>query len=166
MPHWAYDIPTEASFLLVLSGMDRVLTVDWLCPSSPGLISGSFWLDLFCRPSVPDFKVLLVSVYWLTDWLNHWITDGQTHSITHWASLAHPFELSFLSVRSFIVTLFVGAPRLLNAIAKDGVIPFLSPFSRTTKKGEPLFALMLTACISECGILIASLDYVAPIITM
>lgn len=64
------------------------------------------------------------------------------------------------------MTLIAGAPRLLNAIAKDGVIPFLGIFARTTKKGEPLFALILTAAISEIGILIASLDYVAPIITM
>lgn len=60
----------------------------------------------------------------------------------------------------------VGAPRLLNAIAKDGVIPFLKVFARTTKKGEPFLALILTACISEIGILIASLDSVTPIITM
>ncbi len=59
-----------------------------------------------------------------------------------------------------------GAPRLLQAIAADGVIPFLNLFSVTTKKGEPLRALLLTAAISEIGVLIASLDYIAPIITM
>jgi potassium/chloride transporter 4/5/6 len=36
----------------------------------------------------------------------------------------------------------------------------------TTKSGEPFRALLLTAAISEIGILIASLDYIAPIITM
>ncbi len=61
---------------------------------------------------------------------------------------------------------FPGAPRLLQAIASDGVIPFLKVFSVTTKKGEPFRALLLTAAISECGILVASLDYIAPIITM
>ncbi|KAI0215201.1 Solute carrier family 12 member 6 [Lamellibrachia satsuma] len=59
-----------------------------------------------------------------------------------------------------------GAPRLLQAIASDGVIPFLNIFSVTTKKGEPMRALLLTATISEIGVLIASLDYIAPIITM
>ena len=59
-----------------------------------------------------------------------------------------------------------GAPRLLQAIAADGVIPFLNLFSVTTARGEPLRALLLTACISEIGIIIASLDYIAPIITM
>ena len=60
----------------------------------------------------------------------------------------------------------LGAPRLLQAIAADGVIPFLNVFAVTTKKGEPLRALLLTAAISEIGVLIASLDYIAPIITM
>ncbi|XP_067930214.1 solute carrier family 12 member 4-like isoform X2 [Watersipora subatra] len=73
---------------------------------------------------------------------------------------------SFLSTVGAGLQSLTGAPRLLNAIAKDGVIPFLGVFARTTKKGEPLFALILTAGISELGILIASLDYVAPIITM
>jgi len=59
-----------------------------------------------------------------------------------------------------------GAPRLLQAIAADGVIPFLNPFAVTSKKGEPLRALFLTAAIAECGVLLANVDYIAPIITM
>lgn len=61
---------------------------------------------------------------------------------------------------------FLGAPRLLQAIASDGVIPFLNVFGVTTKRGEPFRALLLTALISELGILVANLDMVAPIITM
>ena len=73
------------------------------------------------------------------------------------------FDLDFEILQ---LVMYTGAPRLLNAIAKDGVIPFLGVFAKTTKKGEPLFALILTAAISEVAVLIASLDYVAPIITM
>ena len=57
-----------------------------------------------------------------------------------------------------------GAPRLLQAIARDDIIPFLDVFKVTTKAGEPRRALLLTALIAEVGILIAKLDYVAPII--
>ena len=46
------------------------------------------------------------------------------------------------------------------------MIPFLNIFAYGSKSGEPTRALMLTACISEIGILIANLDSVAPIITM
>ncbi|GAB1599326.1 solute carrier family 12 member 4-like isoform X2 [Argonauta hians] len=87
------------------------------------------------------------------------------------ANLAWPNEWVIL-IGSFLSTLgaglqsLTGAPRVLQAIAKDSVIPFLDVFSVTTKKGEPFRALLLTAAISEIGIIIASLDYVAPIITM
>lgn len=57
-----------------------------------------------------------------------------------------------------------GAPRLLQAIARDNIIPFLDIFKVTTKSGEPLRALLLTTVIAEIGIIIASLDYVAPVI--
>lgn len=70
----------------------------------------------------------------------------------------HTSEVCYLS--------FLGAPRLLQAIASDGVIPFLNVFGVTTKRGEPFRALLLTALISELGILVANLDMVAPIITM
>ncbi|KAI6648925.1 Solute carrier family 12 member 6-like [Oopsacas minuta] len=58
-----------------------------------------------------------------------------------------------------------GAPRLLQAIAKDDLLPFVG-FFKSTIGGEPTRALILTAIIAEIGILIASLDYVAPIITL
>jgi len=60
----------------------------------------------------------------------------------------------------------VGAPRLLQAIAADGVIPLLNAFAVTSKNGEPRRAQLLTAMIAECGILLANVDYIAPIITM
>ncbi|CAL1529351.1 unnamed protein product [Lymnaea stagnalis] len=73
---------------------------------------------------------------------------------------------SFLSTLGAGLQSLTGAPRLLQAIAKDGVIPFLHVFSVTTKRGEPFRALLLTVFISEIGVLIGNLDYVAPIITM
>ena len=60
----------------------------------------------------------------------------------------------------------IGAPRLLRAIAQDDLMPFLKPFAKSSEKGEPVRALLLTVLIAECGVLIASLDLVAPIITM
>ncbi|XP_055892883.1 solute carrier family 12 member 4-like isoform X2 [Biomphalaria glabrata] len=85
--------------------------------------------------------------------------------------LAWPHEWVIL-IGSFLSTLgaglqsLTGAPRLLQAIAKDGVIPFLRVFSITTKRGEPFRALLLTTFISEIGVLIGNVDYIAPIITM
>ncbi|XP_028392858.1 solute carrier family 12 member 6-like [Dendronephthya gigantea] len=59
-----------------------------------------------------------------------------------------------------------GAPRLLQAISRDNLIPFLNLFSYASKNGEPTRALFLTVAIAEIGILVANLDAVAPIITM
>ena len=54
----------------------------------------------------------------------------------------------------------------MQAIANDNLISFLNFFKRTGLNGEPSFALVLTALLAETGVLIASLDLVAHILTM
>ncbi|XP_070710604.1 solute carrier family 12 member 6-like isoform X3 [Pempheris klunzingeri] len=73
---------------------------------------------------------------------------------------------SFFSTCGAGLQSLTGAPRLLQAIAKDNIIPFLRVFGHGKSNGEPTWALLLTALIAELGILIASLDLVAPILTM
>uniref|UniRef100_A0A671XDF3 Solute carrier family 12 member 6 n=1 Tax=Sparus aurata TaxID=8175 RepID=A0A671XDF3_SPAAU len=76
---------------------------------------------------------------------------------------------SFFSTCGAGLQSLTGAPRLLQAIAKDNIIPFLrvrAVFGHGKANGEPTWALLLTALIAELGILIASLDLVAPILTM
>ncbi|KAM4612103.1 solute carrier family 12 member 6 [Polymixia lowei] len=73
---------------------------------------------------------------------------------------------SFFSTCGAGLQSLTGAPRLLQAIAKDNIIPFLRVFGHGKVNGEPTWALLLTALIAELGILIASLDLVAPILSM
>nr|UQS87553.1 solute carrier family 12 member 4 [Rhamdia quelen] len=73
---------------------------------------------------------------------------------------------SFFSTVGAGLQSLTGAPRLLQAIAKDNIIPFLRVFGHGKANGEPTWALLLTAFIAELGILIASLDMVAPILSM
>ncbi|XP_072571801.1 solute carrier family 12 member 5 isoform X2 [Paramormyrops kingsleyae] len=73
---------------------------------------------------------------------------------------------SFFSTCGAGLQSLTGAPRLLQAIARDGIVPFLRVFGHGKANGEPTWALLLTACICESGILIASLDAVAPILSM
>ena len=47
-----------------------------------------------------------------------------------------------------------GAPRLLQAISKDQIIPFLKPFETLSGSGEPVRALGITLVISEVAVLI------------
>ncbi|CAL8349822.1 unnamed protein product [Merluccius merluccius] len=73
---------------------------------------------------------------------------------------------SFFSTVGAGLQSLTGAPRLLQAIAKDNIIPFLRVFGHGKANGEPTWALLLTGVIAELGILIASLDMVAPILSM
>ncbi|KAM4623915.1 solute carrier family 12 member 7-like [Polymixia lowei] len=73
---------------------------------------------------------------------------------------------SFFSCCGAGLQSLTGAPRLLQAIARDGIIPFLQVFGHGKANGEPTWALLMTAGICEIGILIASLDAVAPILSM
>ncbi|XP_057655789.1 solute carrier family 12 member 4 isoform X1 [Diorhabda carinulata] len=59
-----------------------------------------------------------------------------------------------------------GAPRLLQAIAKDGIVPFLAPFAVSSSKGEPTRALLLTLLICQGGILLGNVDILAPLLSM
>jgi potassium/chloride transporter 4/5/6 len=87
------------------------------------------------------------------------------------AQFAWPSQWVIL-IGAFLATLGAGlqsltsAPRLLHAVASDEIVPFLRFFSVASSNGEPRRALILTACITECGILLGNLDLIAPIITM
>lgn len=73
---------------------------------------------------------------------------------------------SFFSCCGVGLQSLTGAPRLLHAIAHDGLIPFLQVFGHSKSNGEPTWALLLTVGICEIGILIGSVDAVAPILSM
>nr|CDJ86943.1 Amino acid permease-associated region domain containing protein [Haemonchus contortus] len=58
-----------------------------------------------------------------------------------------------------------GAPRLLQAIAFDDVIPFLKPFRKMDSRGEPIRAIFITILICWMGILIAVIENITALIT-
>lgn len=67
---------------------------------------------------------------------------------------------SFLSTLGAGLQSLTGAPRLLQAIAKDEIIPFLAPFAKSSNRGEPVRALLLTLVICQCGILLGKLCFI------
>ncbi|XP_037946069.1 solute carrier family 12 member 6 isoform X1 [Teleopsis dalmanni] len=73
---------------------------------------------------------------------------------------------SFLSTLGAGLQSLTGAPRLLQAIARDQIIPFLAPFAKSSKRGEPTRALLLTIVICQCGILLGNVDLLAPLLSM
>uniref|UniRef100_A0A3Q3GVX4 Solute carrier family 12 member 7b n=1 Tax=Labrus bergylta TaxID=56723 RepID=A0A3Q3GVX4_9LABR len=55
--------------------------------------------------------------------------------------------LSWPSPWVIVIGSLTGAPRLLQAIARDGIVPFLQVFGHGKANGEPTWALLLTAGI-------------------
>ncbi|KAK0399743.1 hypothetical protein QR680_003192 [Steinernema hermaphroditum] len=85
------------------------------------------------------------------------------------ASLAWPSQWvvligAFTSTFGAALQCLCSAPRLLQSIAKDDVIPALSPFAKVTKKNEPLRGLILTAFIAELAILLGQMDQIAAVV--
>ncbi len=61
----------------------------------------------------------------------------------------------------------MGAPRILQAFAKDNVFKWLKYFALGSgKSNEPRRAIVITFLITQAGILAGDLDSIAPIITM
>jgi amino acid transporter len=67
---------------------------------------------------------------------------------------------------SSALSMFVAAPRTLQALAHHQVIPFSDTFSQISKKGEPTPAILMTALISLITIGLGKLDAIAGILTM
>ncbi len=72
---------------------------------------------------------------------------------------------AFLSTLGAGLQSLTSAPRLLQAIAKDDLIPFLKPLAPSFR-GEPFRALILTLLITWAGILLGNIEYLTPIVTM
>lgn len=73
----------------------------------------------------------------------------------------------FAATLSSAIGSMMGAPRILQALARDGIFKSLLVFSKGKGDNqEPRAAIVLTFLIAEAGILIGTLDLIAPIITM
>lgn len=67
---------------------------------------------------------------------------------------------------SSALNMFVGAPRILMALGKHGILPFSSFFTHVNKREEPTNAIMVTAVVSLLTIVLGSLDKIASLLTM
>lgn len=60
----------------------------------------------------------------------------------------------------------VGAPRILQSVAKDELLPVLIPFKTTRANGDPVRAYFVSFTIACACVLIGELNLIAPLITM
>jgi len=73
----------------------------------------------------------------------------------------------FAATLSSALGSMMGAPRILQALAKDEIFPSIRVFARGSgKTNEPRFATALTFLVAQIAILTTDLDLIAPIITM
>ncbi len=73
----------------------------------------------------------------------------------------------FAATLSSALGSMMGAPRILQALARDKIFPSIRTFARGHGKlNEPRTATVLTFAIAQAGILLRDLDVLAPVITM
>ena len=81
-----------------------------------------------------------------------------------------PFVITagvFAATISSAMGSMMGAPRILQAFARDNVFLTLRPFAAGSgKSNEPRRAIVLTFVISQVTVLLADLNTIAPLITM
>lgn len=81
----------------------------------------------------------------------------------------HPYIIligGLLSTLGAALQSLVGAPRILQGIAKDEVIPCFNRFAKLSARGEPETAIFFTLGIAWLAVLIGNLDFIAPILTL
>ena len=73
----------------------------------------------------------------------------------------------FAATLSSAISSMMGAPRILQALARDDVFKWLGIFARGSgRHGEPRRAIILTFLISQACVLLGDLNTIAPLITM
>ena len=73
----------------------------------------------------------------------------------------------FAATLSSALGSMMGAPRILQALARDRVLPVLTPFAKGSgSAGEPRRATVASFAIAQSGILLGDLNAIAPVITM
>jgi amino acid transporter len=73
----------------------------------------------------------------------------------------------FAATLSSALSSMMGAPRILQALARDDVFRWLGVFGPGSgRHGEPRRAIILTFLISQACVLVSDLDTIAPLITM
>jgi len=73
----------------------------------------------------------------------------------------------FAATLSSALGSMMGAPRILQALARDNIFPSLKAFAKGVgSSNEPRNAVVLTFILAEAGILMGDLNAIAPVITM
>ncbi|KAG0586431.1 hypothetical protein KC19_2G090200 [Ceratodon purpureus] len=156
-------------------------------PCFTGILSGADRATNLRRPekSIPQgtLGAIVVSYVMYTSYMGLWaavaqrdyllgnIGSGEHAMLDVVREVAYPVAIltelgiSIAAIAQAMQCIII-SPRLLQAIAADGVVPFLGPFATVSKNGEPQRALMLTTVLCLVFAMIGSLNAVAPLVSI
>ena len=85
------------------------------------------------------------------------------HALIPWLIIVGVFAATLSSALGSMM----GAPRILQALARDDALPFLKPFAKGSgPTNEPRRATVASFAIAQSGIMLGDLNAIAPVITM
>lgn len=111
--------------------------------------------------------IYLVLAYWLSRSTSPEVLRTNLTAVID-GSLFAPLVIAGLlgATLSSAINSFVGAPRILQALAAHRVIPMHRFLAKRTRSGEPRRAMLLTAVVVGAGLLMRDLNAIAPLLTM
>ena len=115
--------------------------------------------------------IYLALAYWLSrvasplELLNNPMVMAD-HAFFRWAVLAGLLGATFSSALGSILA----APRVLQALGQQHVLPFSDFLAKVDRKGEPRNAMLITGCVALLatgfGLIAGGLNAIAPLVTM
>ena len=86
-------------------------------------------------------------------------------AISRWPSIVLMGELASCVFSALMGVM--GCAKILQAIARDDLLPFLAPFAQGTAHADvPTYAVMFTALLCQCVLLLDSINLIAQLVTM
>jgi len=84
-------------------------------------------------------------------------------------SLFRPLQVTGILTSTFCASFmsYISCSRILQALAKDKVVPFITPLAKGFgKNNEPLVALAFTWLVAQCIVFMGRIDFVAPFVSL
>ena len=86
-------------------------------------------------------------------------------AISRWPSIVLMGELASCVFSALMGVM--GCAKILQAIARDDLLPFLAPFAQGTAHADvPTYAVLFTALLCQCVLLLDSINLIAQLVTM
>ncbi len=147
-------------------------------PAVTGILTGATMSGDLANPRKSIIKGTLAAVFtglvvyiFIAYWFAHQANSAQLLSDTNIIFKLASVKILVIAgvmgaVLSSALSTLVSAPRTLSALAENRVVPFSSILSKQNKKGEPIYALIVTSLISLSVILAGNLNSLAELLTM